>query len=129
MKKRSLSSPFTIIVVDCLRGLNVPRWRASIHLDGRLNVHARSCISRETPTGNYAHGETAATRVKKKSRKPVEGARQKAAHIRGKDHDDYLSTAERRQRILPTDPLLLSVSPSPSGALWSGEKAVERRDR
>lgn len=59
------------------------------------------------------------TRVKKKSREPMAGAepritvQQKAARIRsirGKDQDDYLSTAERRQRILPTDSSFLSSS-------------------
>ena len=56
-------------------------------------------------------------------------AQQKAARIRsirGKDQDDYLSTAERRQRILPTDSSFLSSSPV-SSLLFSTRGTEKKR--
>ena len=77
------------------------------------------------------------TRVKKKSREPMAGAepritaQQKAARIRsirGKDQDDYLSTAERRQRILPTDSSFLFFSLLFSSSLFSSLLAERRKN-
>lgn len=112
-----------------------PKVVRKYHLDGRLNVHARSCISRETPTGNYAHGETARRGWKRNRESPWrEGrARQKAAWIYVEKTTTTICQRLRDgngscPRTLSLS-LSLSVSPSPSGPTErrkSGGKVEER---
>ena len=119
---RSLSSPFipVIVVVDVVR-------KCPTLTDVWMCMRAAASHARHPP----AIMRTVKPRRRgwKRNRESYSsgggGERgQKAAYIRGKDHDDYLSTTERRQRIL--DSLSLSRL---SISFRSGEKAVERRDR
>lgn len=120
---RSLSSPFipVIVVVDVVR-------KCPTLTDVWMCMRAAASHARHPP----AIMRTVKPRRRgwKRNRESHssgggEERGQKAAYIRGKDHDDYLSTAtERRQRIL--DSLSLSRL---SISFRSGEKAVERRDR